>query len=192
MVNIYQYWYRTQYERSFLDYLKNVDYKYNKQISNWESAYYMLKEDIILNFQNNGLQLCPDEIVFEDGLDEHKLKDVILNKSLVVRLSQLHCGTCVNTLMSLLQRSNMKEVIFLIDYEDRRFLEDLKLYKITGHYLKTKFLNNVPIENMNIPYLFVSDENLVVNKIYIPHDSMTEHTLLYLKYLQEYMEKVPD
>ena len=94
------------------------------------------KEDIILNFQNNGLPLCLNEIIYEDGTSACHLKDIISDTSLVVRLSQSNCGICVNTLMSLLQKVNMKNVIFLTDYEDQCFLDDLKLYRIKGAFLK--------------------------------------------------------
>jgi len=46
----------------------------------------------------------------------------------------------------------------------------------------------IPIESMDIPYLFVIDKDFIINKIYIPHNSMTDQTLSYLKYLQNYMK----
>ena len=89
--------------------------------------------------------------------------------------------------MSLLQKVNMKNVIFLTDYEDQCFLDDLKLYRIKGRFFKIASFK-IPIESMDIPYLFVIDKDFIINKIYIRHNSMTDQTLSYLKYLQIYMK----
>ena len=66
--------------------------------------------------------------------------------------------------MSLLQKVNMKNVIFLTDYEDQCFLDDLKLYRIKGRFFKIASLK-IPIESMDIPYLFVIDKDFIINKI---------------------------
>ena len=101
IVSVYQFGRRIQSEKIYFRYLKNIKCEYEKQIEKRNSAYYMLKEDIILNFQNNGLRLCLNEIIYEDGTSACHLKDIISDTSLVVRLSQSNCGICVNTLMSL-------------------------------------------------------------------------------------------
>ena len=164
IVSVYQFGRRIQSEKIYFRYLKNIKCEYEKQIEKRNSAYYMLKEDIILNFQNNGLRLCSNEIIYEDGTSACHLKDIISDTSLVVRLSQSNCGICVNTLMSLLQKVNMKNVIFLTDYEDQCFLDDLKLYRIKGRFFKIASLK-IPIESMDIPYLFVIDkDSLLSNK----------------------------
>lgn len=107
IVSVYQFGRRIQSEKIYFRYLKNIKCEYEKQIEKRNSAYYMLKEDIILNFQNNGLPLCLNEIIYEDGTSACHLKDIISDTSLVVRLSQSNCGICVNTLMSLLQKVNI-------------------------------------------------------------------------------------
>ena len=49
-------------------------------------------KDAILN---NGLPLCLNEIIYEDGTSACHLKDIISDTSLVVRLSQSNCGICI-------------------------------------------------------------------------------------------------
>lgn len=63
IVSVYQFGRRIQSEKIYFRYLKNIKCEYEKQIEKRNSAYYMLKEDIILNFQNNGLPLCLNEIL---------------------------------------------------------------------------------------------------------------------------------
>ena len=43
------------------------------------------------------------------------------------------------------------------------------------------------LQNINAYFLLI-DKDFIVNKIYIPHNSMTDQTLSYLKYLQNYMK----
>lgn len=184
IVNIYQCWYGVHNEKESLN---NLKVEYNKRIIKRESAYHMLKEDIMLNYQNNGLQLPFSEIEHQKNIDGHSLNDIISDKTLVVRLSQQNCEVCVNTLMSLLKKANIKNVVFLVNYEVQHFLENLKLYKVKGYFFKIGDLG-IPIESMNLPYMFVLNKDYIVNKIYVPHDSMTDQTLSYLKYVQEYIE----
>ena len=65
IVSVYQFGRRIQSEKIYFRYLKNIKCEYEKQIEKRNSAYYMLKEDIILNFQNNGLPLCLNEIIYD-------------------------------------------------------------------------------------------------------------------------------
>jgi len=45
---------------------------------------------------------------------------------------------------------------------------------------KTEASFHLPIDDLNIPYLFVTDKNLLVSNLFIPHKEMLEQTELYL------------
>ena len=82
-IDVYKRQRRIQSEKIYFRYLKNIKCEYEKQIETRNSAYYMLKEDIILNFQNNGLRLCLNEIIYEDGTSACHLKDIISDTCLL-------------------------------------------------------------------------------------------------------------
>ena len=131
-------------------------------------------------FQNEGRRMQLDDIVCEDGNKFYCLKDVIHSECIVVRLSQNNCSPCINALMTILQKQNMHNTIFFVNYENEQFLDDLKKYKVQSRFFKAGLLP-LPIDSLNIPYCFVVDKALNIDNIFIPNKDVLDQTIQYFE-----------
>ncbi|MFL1011686.1 hypothetical protein [Flavisericum labens] len=101
---------------------------------------------------------------------------------LVIKYSKLNCNTCVDSLLSSLKRIK-KDIphAFFTDYEYDR---DLYLFKrinnIKSKVYKTKYKTS--IDSLNMPYVYVLDEDLSQKSVFIPKK---ENILDFDNYLSE-------
>ena len=74
--------------------------------------------------------------------------------------------------MPLLKKSGIQQIVILGDYTNKRFFRKMKeLHEVDFRCFKTEASFHLPIDDLNIPYLFVTDKNLLVSNLFIPHKS---------------------
>ena len=179
-LSLYQYLRFDKTKSILLSIIEKQKDEFHRQIVKRESAYYAMKEIIDMQFQNEGRRMQPDDIVCEDGNKFYCLKDVIHSECIVVRLSQNNCSPCINALMTILQKQNMHNTIFFVNYENEQFLDDLKKYKVQSRFFKAGLLP-LPIDSLNIPYCFVVDKALNIDNIFIPNKDVLDQTIQYFE-----------
>ena len=82
--------------------------------------------------------------------------------------------------MTILQKQNMHNTIFLVNYENEQFLDDLKKYKVQSRFFKAGLLP-LPIDSLNITYCYVVDKALNIDNIFIPNKDVLDQTILYFE-----------
>lgn len=103
-----------------------------------------------------------------------KLHDIIKKESLVLRVSQTHCKSCVKSIFRALTESNyplIEHVLVLVDYYDKKFVlfnfpENDKLISHT-YQVNSDALKDLPFESSDSPYFFVIDHNFNIKDIHI-------------------------
>lgn len=107
--------------------------------------------------------------------------------TLVLRYSYLNCRSCVdNAIARLLEFTNQNDdidVLLLGSYQNNK---DLKIFKQINKNVANVYMIKhleVPIEDENIPYLFILDEDMQILDLFIPRKEIPELT-------REYLEKI--
>lgn len=163
-----------------LDIAEKREVNYRKQIKERETVIYAMRENIDIQIQNEGLSLDSNIIINEGSGKISYLKNVIQENCLIVRLGETNCQPCVNALMTILQKQKVHRIIFLVDYENELFIYNLRKYRPQSHFYKRGLLP-LPIDSLNIPYLFVLDKDLVIKHLFIPNKEMLDQTTQYLR-----------
>lgn len=104
---------------------------------------------------------------------------------LVIRYSVLNCQVCVDEemirLKKLGERIGNENIVILTYYQ--RFRDVIVFHKKTKNPFPVYFIpdNNLklPVEEENIPYLFVSDEDCLAKMFFIPEKTMPEISNIY-------------
>lgn len=176
----YQYLSYRRKSHKLLNIAKGQEINYRQQIEKRERIIYLMRENLDIQIQNEGRSLDSNLIVNGDDGRSYFLKDIIQDNYLVVRLGEMNCQPCVNALMTMLHERKMHRMIFLIDYENERFMNDMKKYQPQSRFFKRGLLP-IPIDSLNIPYLFVLDKDLNINHLFIPDKGMLKQTVQYLE-----------
>ena len=146
----------------------------------------LLEDDLILS--GAGMYKLPaDLILYAESGDSLDLSNVKKQKKTVVfRYSFLHCRPCVDSVMAYLSdfiKENEKdlEVILLATYSQPRDLRTFKRSNQLFTQVYTIKSLNLPVEELDVPYLFLLDENLTVVDLFIPRKEMPYLLKRYLK-----------
>lgn len=181
------YLYFTQ-EKKRQELLKSVEglkYDYQLETGSKDFALSTMKEDMNMCYQNEGKMLDPQMRIYENGKEMNRLSDVIQEKTLVVRFSQLNCQACITALTPLLKKLKGKRVIFLADYTNKRYLKEFqKAYNTDHRFFKIEALP-IPMEELNVPYFFLLDKKLEIDCIFIPHKEMLDQVEKYLEVIKD-------
>lgn len=153
-----------------------------------------LREDII-SIQQGACVLSPQQTLYEESGNSTKLSNItkMKTKYLVLRYSSLSCTPCVDNAIAAIKKFSKENpdinILLLATYQ---FQKDLKVFKKMNK-LFTQVYNvrslNLPIENRQIPYLFVLDEELQVLNTFIPRKEIPELTEQYLEKMKELFVK---
>lgn len=147
---------------------------------------FTLKEDMQVCTQNEGLIIDETVKVRNEEQELVLLKDVFQGKTLVVRISQSHCQVCIETVIPMLKASGIEDIVILADYTNKRFLKKFKEnHEIEYRCFTIENSPRLPIDDLNIPYLYVMDKNMQVDCLFIPHKEIPEQTERYLKTMAE-------
>lgn len=109
-----------------LEVLNDLQYDYKQKQESQAFQLATLREDMNTRYANESETLKSNMLLLENGKNKINLSDVIKDKTLIVRLSQQNCQACIMVITPLLQKLSNERVIYLIDYTNKRYLEELK------------------------------------------------------------------
>ena len=106
----------------------------------------------------------------------------------MLRISNTHCPACLYDLCPSVARFlkfvGKENVIYLSDYDNARTLALLKSnYKIDHEVYSVKKID-LSLEESNVPYLFLLDENLKIELIFAPIKELPELTDRYFQIIK--------
>jgi hypothetical protein len=156
------------------------------------------ERDLSLRMVNDNRFLEQEtEVIGLDG-EKHLLKDIVKERSLVMRFSEEHCDECVRYFLLKLMRlsSELKidnQIILLASYHNKRslsvLLQGMKVSFPT--YLVDSI--TIPCEEIHYPYCFWLDKDLHVDHLFIPDKAEPKMADLYLKIISiRYFDKKND
>ena len=159
----------------------------NRKVDKYYSQNMILREDIIMLTQGV-YKLSPQMYFYTELGDSIALSQLKKKKNtLVLRYSYLNCRSCVdNAIARLLEFTNQNDdidVLLLGSYQNNK---DLKIFKQINKNVANVYMIKhleVPIEDENIPYLFILDEDMQILDLFIPRKEIPELT-------REYLEKI--
>ena len=113
-----------------------------------------------------GSRLSKNLILTDNRGKETSIKDMISNNTLFFRFSETHCSTCLPFFVELLRKvvvnKDFNKVVVLCDFANFREFQALCLeYKIEIPIYNVSQKLNFPIDNVGVPYFFVSSIDLV-------------------------------
>ncbi len=133
----------------------------------------------------------PDVILKDTALKTIKLKEAKKFDDIIVfRYSSKDCEECVQSVLKIIDEDFTKipkgKIIIINDaYTERDFILKAKFSKIKiPIYMLTETLNglDLPIENKNLPFLFIYNKENKAVKFFTPFRDIPEKTKEYLKY----------
>jgi hypothetical protein len=113
-------------------------------------------------------------------------KDIKKN-TLIVKYSELNCKVCIDSMISVIKEFEKKNinVIYIADYRIKRYLYLFKrINKISNEIYRTDFKSS--IDTLNVPYVYVIENDLIQKSIYIPKK---ENMMEFRDYLNEITKK---
>lgn len=174
--NLFQYVISKKQNKQLINAIEKMKQDSEQKISTCEFNSYELKNDIQTCLQNDGLRIDPETKVYDMETHEaDKLKNLLTHKTLLIRISQANCQVCIDALLSLFNKVKSGHILLLADYTNSRFLKKIKEnHQITYPCYKIEKPFAIPVEDLCVPYLFIMDEKMEVNCLYIPHKEMPE------------------
>lgn len=180
----YFYFMQNKKQQKSLKVLTDLQYDYNQKQESEAFKLATLKEDMNVCYANEGEALKNSMVLLENGKEKTNLSDVIKDKTLAIRLSQLNCQACIMAIIPLIQKLKNERVIFLIDYTNKRYFEELKKTCNANHRLFKIECLDISLDTLNIPYFFLLDKNLKTDCTFIPHKEMISQIEKYLEIIK--------
>lgn len=174
--NLFQYIISQKQNKQLISAIEKIKQDSEQKINTCEFNSFELKNDIQTYLQNDGLKIDPETKVYDMETHEAvRLKNLLSHKNLLIRISQANCQVCIDAILSLLDKVKSEHILLLADYTNNRFLKKIRenhnitypCYKITKPFL-------IPVEDLCVPYLFITDKDMEVECLYIPHKEMPE------------------
>ncbi|MBZ4676472.1 MAG: hypothetical protein JG782_1091 [Anaerophaga sp.] len=160
--------------------------------NNPKDELYSYQLNFTTNLVNSNLQL--NGVTLKDTLNNIiPLKQVFLKgqrQILVCRFSKMHCASCVDFVIQLLQNwtdsIGKEKILFLGNHRNNRiFKREIPLYGIQDMNVYNTYTFNIPVEELGFPYYFILDSNLQISNVFIPDKATPNITNLYLKKINE-------
>lgn len=141
--------------------------------------------------ENNNLELDGNiELIDIEGKTV-LAKDVFNTNSLVLRISELNCGECVDAeIKALLDNKDKikKDVVLIAYYQNPRdlfvFYKEFQKKGLTNikMYLAPEKGLAISIDKLNMPYYFCVDSNLIMTNFFIPQKEKPKLSQVYLNH----------
>ncbi len=136
------------------------------------------------NLENDNQTLANKLVLIENNGCSQILDSIIDEAKLIFRYSNLHCHSCIDKQLDLLNRYTDSiddgRIILFAYYQNVR---DRFLFTRSNHIrfntYSVKSLD-IPFEELQFPYFFVLDKNLKINDSFLP---TKEDTMLTINYL---------
>ena len=150
------------------------------------SQYSILFANTIFQFSTTDILL--DNVEVSDSKEStYNLSKILAKPCLVLRFTELNCQQCVDdavsSLMNHVRQSPQLNAIILTSYSNA---QDLYIFKHL-HKIDIPIYNlgeerlQLPIEDIDTPYFFISDETLIAKEVFIPDKSINDLTSEYLR-----------
>lgn len=115
--------------------------------------------------------------------DKIQLAHAIINpKTLVMRFTQFNCNSCVDLILEAIMTNssyNNSNALLLADYKNRPYINKRNNSKIPIYSIAKSTLW---LDTLNMPYLFLIDQNAQVSNVYIPQEGDTTAIYQYLHF----------
>ena len=174
--NFFQYYLSNKQNDKCMEIIQSMKQEAEKSAANRDFENFEMKNDIRTFLQNDGLKFPVDILVDElGGKTSIPLRQLLHRETLVVRISQANCMTCLDAILPLLSHLKKENILLLADYTNARFLKKM----VENHHLsfpcyRIKRLPDLPIEKLGVPYLFLLDKDGEMHSLYIPHKEMLD------------------
>ncbi len=127
-------------------------------------------------------------------LENEPLEKKIMEPTLVFRFSESNCQECVKQVAKALSihfTENNEKILVLGSYSSTRslnlYLKSLNIDHLRWFNIPQDALNE-QLDNQNIPYLFVANNQLIIDNLFIPHYSLESLTDKYIRVLSERLQ----
>lgn len=150
-----------------------------------------------LQFESENDEISSSIEVIDENKNKIQLKEMLSKQpKLVFRYSELNCQQCVDTvfkrLKQLAEEVGKEKILILSSYSNHR---DLLLFKrINQIDLEVYNLNetklDISVEEVNIPYMFLLDNDFRAKFVFIPEKTMPQLTDNYLLLIKNKMRQV--
>lgn len=143
-----------------------------REVESLNKKNFYLEENLMLYSLYHNM-ILPDSIeVRNERGEKMKISSLIRGgKNMVVRISESHCISCIQSFNSLLNEANdsiFKNILYICDYETKPKLAFYKkLLNIKSSVYICRNLS-LPIEKENRPYFFIIDQNLKISRLHLP------------------------
>lgn len=151
---------------------------------------YMLKRDQLLAVGSSNEKL-PGDVSLSDELGNKMTIDDLCRKGkkFIFRYSHLNCNVCVDVLIpelkALSENIGEDNLVFIASYLNDR---DLHVFKRVNE-IRTPIYNTeslpIPLEEENLPYCFVLNEDHSVTHLFIPRKEMLDQTEEYFTMIRD-------
>lgn len=125
-----------------------------------------------------------DEITNTKG-EKKKLYDVLGEKKLVLRYSELNCDDCIDKQIKYLNKYadsiGCENIILLTNYNNNHHMQRFrKINRIKFEIYNIGKKLNENIRDINLPYLFIIDRcNMRINNMFVPQKELPDQTEKY-------------
>ena len=147
--------------------LKNLIQKVENKAYFYNSLSESVKFNLNLTYEYQNY-LVPDIEVYDLAGKNKQLKKLINRKCLIVRYNEFSCQQCIDSLFVCLNSIDPINCIILGEYRNSTQLGSFYRINQPKYDVFNCKKNILPIDSLNIPYLFVMDTNLLINSFFIP------------------------
>lgn len=136
---------------------------YDKKLALMHNSVQNVINCMKLEARSEGFRLSPDLVVEDVSGNISALMDVFTEPTLVYRLTEMHCNSCIEHGIRLLKEecNNTKlPVMILCRYESVRKVRAIcNSYSIDFPIFNTPERFNIPLDDMSTSYFFIVDES---------------------------------
>lgn len=174
--NLFQYYVSQTQSKRFVSAINEIKQKADQESGRHQFDSFELKNDIQSYLRSDGLRLPSSTMVYDADTDTAiPLQGLLSRKTLLVRISQANCMVCLDVILPLLNKIGNQSIILLADYTNKRFLKKIKEnHHITYPCYRIKKLFPIPMEELSVPYLFITDKDMQIECLYVPHKEMLD------------------
>jgi hypothetical protein len=147
----------------------------------------MLLKNIYIQMESEGAVVNGHLQLESESGEISRLAELVSGKTLLfLRYSHLHCNLCVDHslayLKSVADSIGHENIVVLASY---RTMRDLSLFKRVNQikfpvYRIPENSTGIPADKYGLPYLFVTDESMVIRNIHIPDKDVPELNRIFL------------
>lgn len=162
--------------------LKNIQID---RSSNSISTQAIIANYYLLSLKNNNIKINSGAILRDNNDSICPLYEKCISKrTLIFRYTSMHCSSCVDTIMKLIdvfaEEIGREKILILSQYSNKRDYKNyIRINQIKQKIYDVKETISVA-DTFDTPYIFILEDDLLCNNFYIPRKESTEYIKLYL------------